>query len=114
MLKMVLGHDQLYYVSLCEDQASIRLSITPDDDGVITHKGLQDRWNLIEELNDRLIEFVKAFMPSSALPQRYIPCCFCSNLHLNLDVIRNTDHRLHCIHGKLPKDYYGDLRQYQG
>ena len=32
MIKLVLGRDQLYYVSLCEDHDSIRLAITPEED----------------------------------------------------------------------------------
>ena len=110
---MVLGLDQLYYVSLCDDNHSIRLAIVPDEDRVTT-KGLQERWKLIEEFNAKLMEKVKAFMPASALPQCYIPCCLCSNLHLNLDDIRADDRPLHCFYGKLPKDYYSDLRHYQG
>ena len=114
MIKMVLGHDQLYYVNLSEDHHSIRLAITPDDDGVVTPQGLQERWKLIEELNAKLMEIVKAFMPASDPPQRYIPCSLCSSLHLKLDDIRADDKPLHCINGKLPKDYYSDLRKYQG
>ena len=115
MIKMVLGYDQLYYVSLCEDHNSIRLAITPDDDGVVTPQGLQERWRLIEEFNDKLMSAVKAFMPAADLPRRYIPCCWCPNLHLNLDAIRaDKPSALHCKDGKLPKDYYSDLRQYQG
>ena len=114
MIKMVLGYDQLYYVSLCEDHHSIRLAITPDDDGVVTPQGLQERWKLIEEFNAKLMKTVKAFMPASDLPQRYIPCGLCPNLHLKLDDIRADDKPLHCKNGKLPKDYYSDLRQYQG
>ena len=114
MIKMVLGHDQLYYVSLCEDH-SIRLAITPDDDGIIVApRGLQERWNLIEEFNAKLMKTVISFMPSSDLPQRYIPCSFCPNLHLKLDDIRANDKPLHCFQGRLRTDYYRDLRQYQG
>ena len=110
---MVLGHDQLYYVSLCADQQSIRLAIVPDDDGVVTTKGRQERWKLIEEFNDKLMKIVKAFMPASQPPQCYIPCSLCPKLHLKLDDIRADDKPLHCFEGKLPEDYYCDLRQYQ-
>ena len=113
MIKMVLGHDQLYYVSLCADQQSIRLAIVPDDDGIITTKGRQERWKLIEEFNDKLMKTLKAFMPASQPPQCYIPCSLCTKLHLKLDDIRAGDKPLHCFKGKLPKDYYCDLRQYQ-
>ena len=111
---MVLGHDQLYYVSLCEEQHSIRLAITSDEDEIVSPQGLQERWKLIEEFNAKLMESVKAFMPSSHLPQRYIPCSLCPNLHLKLDEIRTNDKRLYCIKGRLPKDYYSDLRKCQG
>ena len=114
MIKMVLGHDQLYYVSLSEDHHSIRLAITPDEDGIVTIQGLQERWKLIEEFNVKLKETVKAFMPASQLPQCFIPCSLCPKLHLKLDDIRADDSPLRCINGKLPKEYYSDLRQCQG
>ena len=114
MIKMVLGSDQLYYVSLCADQHTIRLAITPDEDGVVTPYGFQERWELIEDFNAKLMKTVKAFMPASDLPQRYIPCGLCSKLHLSLDDIRADDKPLRCFNGKLPNDYYSDLRKYQG
>ena len=114
MIKMVLARDQLYYVSLCWDHHSIRLAITPDEDGIVTPQGLQERWRLIEFFNAKLIEIVKAFMPASAIPQRYVPCSNCSSFHWTLDEIRTNDRPLHCFLGKLPKDYYSDLRQYPG
>jgi len=113
VIKLVLGCDQLFYVSLCENHHSIRLAITPDEDGIITSQGLQERWKLIDQFNVKLMEIVKAFMPASTLPQRYIPCSLCPNLHLKLDDIRVNNKQLNCINGKLPKDYYSDLRQYQ-
>ena len=111
---MVLGHDQLYYVSLSEDHHSIRLAITPDEDGIATIQGLQERWKLIEEFNVKLKETVEAFMPASQLPQCFIPCSLCPKLHLKLDDIRADDSPLRCINGKLSKDYYSDLRQCLG
>ena len=114
MIKMVLGHDQLYYVSLSENYQSIRLTITPDEDGIVRTLGLQERWKLIEEFNTKLRKTVVAFMPASQLPQRYIPCLFCCKLHLKLDAIRAHDKPLRCINEELPKDYYSDLRQCKG
>ena len=114
MIKLVLGHDQLYYVSLCGHHNSIRLAITPDEDGIVKPQGLQERWRLIEEFNAKLIETTKAFMPASNLPQHYVPCSQCSDLHFKLDDIRATDKQLRCFKGKLSEDYYSDIRQYQG
>ena len=114
MIKLVLGHDQLYYVSLCEDHDSIRLAIIPDEFGKVKPQSLQERWRLIEDFHAKLIETTKTYMPASELPQRYVPCSQCSNLHLRLDDIRATHKPLRCIKGRLPDDYYSDLRQYQG
>ena len=96
MIKMVLGRDQLYYVSICEDHHSIRLAITPDEDGIVAPEGLQERWKLIEEFKAQLTLAVKAFMPASQLPKYYIPCSLCPYLHLELDNIRADDMPLRC------------------
>ena len=114
MIKMVLGRDQLYYVSLCKDHHSIRLAITPDEDGIVAPEGLRERWKLIEEFKAQLSVAVKVFMPASQLPKCYIPCSLCPNLHFELDNIRADDKPLRCVNGKLLTDYYSDLRQYQG
>ena len=115
MIKMVLGRDQIYYVTLSETHHSIKLAIVPDNiKSALSSQSLQERWELIEEFNDKLIEKVEAFMPASDPPQRYIPCCLCSKLHLNLNEIRANDRPLHCFNGRLPEDYYIDLRQYKG
>ena len=114
MIKMVLGRDQLYYVSMCEKHCSIRLAITPDEDGTVTRQSLQERWKLIEDFNAKLMATVKTFMPASDNPQCYIPCNLCPNLHLLLNDIRVSDKLFHCVNGKLLKNYYRDLRQKQG
>ena len=110
MIKMVLGDDQLYYVSLCKEHHSIRLAITPDESWIKTPKGLQERWKLIEEFKAKLIETVIAFMPATHPPESFIPCSLCSKLHLKLDEIKDNDKPLICSNRKLPKDYYSDLR----
>lgn len=115
MIKLVLGSEQLYYVSLCEDHDSIRLAITPDDNVTVTLKGFQERWKLVEDFNFKLVETVRTYMPASNLPQRYIPCSKCTKLHLKLDDIRKNDRPLRCFHsGRLEENYYSDLRKYQG
>ena len=111
---MVLGHDQLYYVSLCEDHDSIRLAITPDEDGIVSREGLQERWKLIDEFDAKLMKAVETFIPKSDVPQCFIPCSLCPHLHLKLHDIRADDKPIRCSKGKLPEDYYSDLRQQQG
>ena len=114
MIKMVLGYDHLYYVSLCEKHHSIKLTITPDNGSTVTSQGCQERCKLVEEFNSKLLETVKAFIPASRPPQCYIPCRLCAKLHLKLDIIRADYRPLHCFNGRLPEDYYNDLRQHQG
>ena len=114
MIKLVLGRDQLYYVSLCEDHDSIRLAITPEEDAKVKLEGIQERWKLIEYFNSKLMEIVKTYMPASNVPTRYIPCSRCPKLHLNLDEIRKSDKPLRCARGRLAEDYYSDLIQQKG
>ena len=54
MIKIVLGYDQLSYLNLCEDECSIRLAITPDEDEIITLQSLQESWKLIEDFDAKL------------------------------------------------------------
>ena len=110
----MLGCDQLYHVSLCEYHDSIRLAITPCEDEIVKTQGLQERWRFIEEFTTKLIETIKTFMPASDLPQRYVPCCRCSDIHFKLDDIRATEKPLWCSKRKLPEDYYIDIRKYPG
>ena len=114
MIKLVLGIDQYYYVSLSDEKDSIRLAITPDEDGVVGAEGKQNRWNLVEFCRDKLKEITTTFMPASAPPECYIPCSLCLNLHLKLDEIRATQLPLRCSRGKLARDYYQSLRQRPG
>ncbi|XP_065902538.1 uncharacterized protein [Dysidea avara] len=110
MIKLVLGSDQYYYVS--NDNDCIRLVVSPDEDGVVSVAGLQDRWNLIAFFSTKLMEISATFMPASAPPECYIPCSLCPNLHLKLDEIRANQKPLRCLKGKLHPDYYKHLRQY--
>ena len=114
MIKLVLGSDQYYYVSLSDEKDGIRLAISPDEDGVVSIAGLQNRWDLIEFFSTKLKEITATFMPASAPPECYIPCSKCPHLHLKLDDIRINEMQLRCSRGKLPPDYYKCLRQKPG
>ena len=114
MIKLVLGIDQYYYVSLSDEKDSIRLAFTPDEYGVVSAEGLQNRWNLIEFFSTKLKEATATFMPASTPPECYIPCSLCPKLHLKLDEIRANQMPLCCSRGKLARDYYQSLRQYPG
>jgi len=114
MIKLVLGIDQYYYVSLSDEKDSIRLAIAPDEYGVVGAEGMQNRWNLVEFCRDKLKEITATFMPASAPPECYIPCSLCPKLHLKLDEIRATQLPLGCSRGKLARDYYQSIRQCPG
>ena len=43
MIKLVLGSDQYYYVTLSDENDSIRIAISPDEDGVVSIAGLSCR-----------------------------------------------------------------------
>ena len=114
MIKLVLGSNQYYYVTLSDENDSIRIAISPDEDGVVSITGLQSRRNLIEFFSARLTEITATFMPASAPPECYIPCSLCPGLHLRLDEIRAYELPLRCSKGKLTSHYYKSLRQYPG
>ena len=114
LIKLVLGSDQYYYVTLSEEKDSIRLAITPDEDGIVSITGLQERWKLIEFFQAKLWQITTKFMPASDVPESYIPCSLCPILHLKLDEIRTNKNPLRCSRGKLPANYYKHLRQYPG
>jgi len=114
MIKLVLGIDQYYYVSLSDEKDCIRLAITPDESNVVSITGLQNRWNLVEFFNAKLQKITATFMPASSRPECYIPCNLCPKLHLKLDEIRANQNPLCCFRGRLAPDYYQDLRQYPG
>ena len=114
MIKLVLGIDQYYYVSLSDEKDCIRLAITPDERDVVSITGLQNRWNLVEFFSAKLQKITATFMPASSPPECYIPCSLCPKLHLKLDEIRANQMPLCCFRGRLAPDYYLGLRQYPG
>ena len=109
---MVLGDDQYYYISLCEDLESIRLIMTPDEDGNITENGLKERRELVEYFYETLVSVVKSLSKSSEdihLPTAYVVCPQCDELHFTLDLVLGAKKRALRCKTKLPLGYYSDL-----
>ena len=110
---MVLGDNQYYYISLCEDLDTIRLIMTPDESGIITDAGLEERRKLLKHFRKSLFTIAKSL---SKLPEdiqkpiALIPCPQCNGLHLQLDLVCNAKRSVRCI-TKLPPDYYSDLAE---
>ena len=109
---MVLGDDQYYYISHCEDQGSICLIMTPDENGIVSDAGLEARRDLINHVNTTLISIVKSISKVSGefqLPVAYVPCPQCDKLHITLEIVCAAKKRALRCKTKLPLGYYCDL-----
>lgn len=109
---MVLGDNQYYYISLREDQDSICLIMTPDEDGIITDAGLEERRKLVKFFKDTLVNIVKSLSKTSEeiqLPIAHVPCPQCDKLHFSLDIVCSAKKRALRCKTKLPLGYYSDL-----
>lgn len=104
---MVLGRDQYFSISLCEQQYSIRLSF-------ILLPGAQHsadrRIELLQYFQCKLEMVMEDFMKASTKPVAYIPCCFCDELHVEFQRLLEREQQ-HCASvGKpLPDEHYRDL-----
>ena len=109
---MVLGDDQYYYISLCEDQGSICLIMTPDENEQVSDAGLEVRRDLINHINTTLISIIKSISKVSGefqLPVAYVPCPQCDKLHITLEIVCAAKKRALRCKTKLPLGYYSDL-----
>ena len=109
---MVLGDDQYYYISLCEDQDSICLIMVSDESAESGNDtGFEERRKLVHDFEKALINIVKSLSKSPEeiqLPTAYIPCPRCNELHLLLEFVCSK-RALRC-RTKLPLGYYSDLK----
>ena len=111
---MVLGDDQYYYISLCEDQDSVCLIMTPDENSIITDAGYEEQRELIKFFQYTLVSIVKSFSKISEeiqLPIAHVPCPQCDKLHIPLDVVLSTRKRSLRCKTKIPLGYYSDLAE---
>ena len=106
---MVLGRDQYYCVSVCEEKDSIRLSFILLSGG---HHSADQRIELIQCFQHKLEILMEDFMQASTKPVAYIPCCFCDELHVELHRLIERQQQ-HCanvgIPTCIPDEYYTDL-----
>ena len=111
---MILGEEQYYYISLCEDRDSVRLIMTPDENGITTDAGYEERRELIKFFQHILVRIVKSLSKISEgiqLPIAYVPCPQCDELHIQLDMVVSTRQRCLRCKTKLPPGYYCDLAE---
>ena len=104
---MVLGHDQYYCVSLCEEKDSIQLSCILLSGG---HHCADQRIELLMYFQYKLEMVMEDFMQASTKPVAYIPCCFCDEFHVELQHLIEQQQQ-HCasVEKPLPDEHYLDL-----
>ena len=108
-----LGADQKYYISRCQEKQSIQLTITMVG---TDEEHIEERRNLINDVENLLHELIKLFMPAKATttewPVLMVPCTLCPKLHILLEDVRNCK-KVFCPNfddNKLPDDYYYELQ----
>ena len=112
-VKMGLGPEQFYYVSLCEEMHSIQLSISLHE----KHPFAEQRIELMEFIESKLNFLMKEFMQASTKPKAYVPCFFqkCNTLHVELEMVHKGEYQNCPSEEKtIPQDYYRDLFINQG
>jgi len=74
-----LGTYQKYYVSHCEEKHSIQLTISVVGNDL---PRIQERRELIEDVDKMLNDVMKVFMPAAVQPVLFVPCPLCPILHI--------------------------------
>ena len=104
---MVLGRDQYYRVSVCEEKDSIQLSFILLSGG---HHSADQRFKLLLYFQHKLEMVMEDFMQASTKPVAYIPCCFCDELHVELQrLIKRQQQHCASVGKLLPDEHYLDL-----
>ena len=102
-----LSNGQNCCISLCEKKCSIQLSFVflPGSRHLA-----EVRRELLQYFQSSLELVMGDFMRSSTKPVAYIPCCFCSQLHIELQLLL-TEESQYCNVAKksIPDIYYQDL-----
>ena len=109
---MVLGRGQYYCISLSEENYTIRLSFVFLQGG--GHLA-EHRIELLSYFQSKLEDVMEDFMSATSKPVGYIPCCYCSQLHVELKLLFKKEQQ-HCPEKMqpIPDHYYLDLVTDQG
>ncbi|XP_065914951.1 uncharacterized protein [Dysidea avara] len=82
MVELQLDAHQRYYISRCEENSSIQLTISmPERDDETC---VQERQELINDITKLLIHIMDVFMPAGKKPVPLVPCSKCPILHITL------------------------------
>ena len=101
---MVLGRDQYYHISVCEEKYSFQLTFILLQGG---HHSADQRIELVQYFQNKLKMVMEDFMKASAKPEVYIPCCFCDELHVEFQLLLDGEQQ-NCasVCKPLPEKYY--------
>lgn len=104
---MALSCGQYYSVSMREEEYIIQLSfiLQPGE-----HHSAEQCIELLDYFEHKLVEVMDDFMKDSCKPIAHIPCHYCSEPHLELQLLLKREPQ-HCtvVQKPIPKDYYCDL-----
>ena len=109
---MALSQGQRYCISLCEEKYSIQLSfvLLPGGGHLAEH-----RRELLQYFRSKLEVVMEDFMEATSKPIAFIPCCYCSQLHVELEMLLMGEQQ-DCPENidPIPTQYYCDLITDQG
>ena len=109
---MSLSRGQCYCISLCEEKYSIQLSLVFLPGG---GHSAEHRIELLQYFQSKLEAVMEDFMNATSKPVPYIPCCYCNQLHIELQLFIEKEQQF-CPEGMqlIPRQYYCDLVTDQG
>ena len=104
---MALGHGQRYCISCCEEKFSVCLSFVFLPTG---GHSAERRKELLQYVQTNLEAVMEDFMSATKKPIAYIPCCYCKDLHVELQLLLEGEQQ-YCPKDLLPvpDHYYCDL-----
>ena len=106
-IMMILSSSQFYCVSLCQERKSIQLDIIMDKS---TKDSAQHRKELLEFFQSTMEEIRLEFMAAATKPVCYIPCPYCSSLHIRLTNLPKIKEGVQLCNTRIiPEEYYQDL-----
>ena len=110
---MSLSRGQHYCISLCEEKYSIQLSFIFLQGG--GHLA-EHRIELLQYFQSKLEVVMEDFMSAASKPVSFIPCCHCSDLHVELQLLLDGEQQV-CPNKNMqpiPEQHYCDLVKDQG
>jgi len=111
-IMMVLSPGQYYCVNLCRESNSIKLSFVLLPGG---NHSAEQRIELLQYFQSKLEQVMEDFMSATTKAVAYVPCYYCSQLHMELKSLRMGKQQ-HCPKEiqPIPLQHYYDLVNDQG